>query len=487
MAADKNQPSNVQLTMDEFWAIRKEVTGMWPTGRDIVLEEAVEYHRRLPDHKKMSGVIRKAKAGGETVIHPRGGFALIEDHIKLLLCLQNQGGADILPTTTDSYTRNERFKEAQSGIEESRKRGQSMLNGLPIVNYGVREVRRVTEAVDRPVYLLSGTPFPRLTAETAIAAGFTGYLGSGIAYTVSYSKELPIAKGIQNYQYVDRLAAYYAEHGIEINREQPGFLTGTLIPPGLSIAVSVLDTLLAAGQGLKYYNVGICQNLTLVQDVAALRVLPEMCQEYIRKLGYQEVFQAAVSYQWMSAFPPDEAQAFSIISLGGAIAVLGNATQLVTKTTHEALGIPTKEANAAGLRATRQAIKCMRGFRLPECPELETEMEIIRKEVRAIVDKVLEMGDGDAALGAVRGFQAGVIDVPWSPNLEVANKVMPARDINGAIRYFDPGDLPLPRDVLEYHKENLMERAKKESRDLDIDLAIDDVYEMSRPIGSNDC
>lgn len=482
MESDKDSVRNVQLTMDDFLAARKEVTGLWPTGRDIDLEEAVDYYRSMPGHKMMSGVLRKACAEGKTLIHPRGGVALIEDHIDLLLCMQNEGGADILPTTTDSYTRNERFKDAGNGIEESRKRGGSMLNGLPVVNHGVREVRRVVDAVDRPVYLLSGTPFPRLTAETAIAAGISGFLGSGIAYTISYSKELPIARGIQNYQYVDRLAVYYAGQGIEINREQPGFLTGTLVPPGVSIAVSVLDTLLAAGQGVKYYNVGICQNLTIIQDVAALRVLTEMCREYLIKLNYQDVFQTAVSYQWMAGFPPDEAQAFSIISLGGAIAVLGNATQLVTKTTHEALGIPTKEANAAGLRATKHAIRCMRGFRLPDCRELDTEMDIIRKEVRAIVDKVLEMGDGDAAVGAVRGFQAGVIDIPWSPNLEVANKVMPARDNDGAIRYFDHGDLPLPPEVIQYHKEKLAQRAARENRPVAIEMAIDDVYDMSRPV-----
>lgn len=487
MSLDKNEPKSQQLSLDDFFAIREEVTGMWPTGREIDLEEAIDYHRQLPEQKRMSAVIRKARAEGETVIHPRGGFALIEDHISLLQCLQNEGGADILPTTTDSYTRNERFKQAENGIEESKKRSRSMLNGLPVVNHGVKNVRRVVESVDRPIYLLSGTPFPRLTAETAIAAGISGYLGSGIAYTVSYSKELPIARGIQNYQYVDRLVAYYADKGVEINREQPGFLTGTLVPPGVSIAVSVLDSLLAAGQGLKYYNVGICQNLTLIQDVAALRVLTEMCQEYLKKFGYDDVFQAAVSYQWMSGFPPDEAQAFSIISLGGVIPVLGNATLVVTKTTHEALGIPTKEANAAGCRATKQAIKCMRGFRLPDCRELELEMEIIRREVRAIVDRALEMGDGDAALAAVRGFKAGVIDVPWSPNLEVANKVMPARDADGAIRYFDHGELPLPGEVLEYHREKLAARATKENRELAIELAIDDVYEMSRLISKSQC
>ena len=42
-----------------------------------------------------------------------------------------------------------------------------------------------------------------------------------------------------------------------------------------------------------------------------------------------------------------------------------------------------------------------------------------RREVRPIVDKVLEMGDGDAAVGTVRAFEAGVMDIPWSPNRHV--------------------------------------------------------------------
>ena len=70
-----------------------------------------------------------------------------------------------------------KFQEAQKGIEESRKAGRSMLNGLPVVNHGVKEVRRVVEAVDRPIMTLAGTPYPRLTAEITLASGFTGLPG----------------------------------------------------------------------------------------------------------------------------------------------------------------------------------------------------------------------------------------------------------------------------------------------------------------------
>jgi len=63
--------------------------------------------------------------------------------------------------------------------------------------------------------------------------------------------------------------------------------------------------------------------------------------------------------------------------------------------------------------------------------EFEDEKELIRREVRSIVDKVLEMGDGDVAVGTIRAPEAGVLDIPWSPNRFVKSRVMPARDADG--------------------------------------------------------
>lgn len=46
-------------------------------------------------------------------------------------------------------------------------------------------------------------------------------------------------------------------------------------------------------------------------------------------------------------FPQDEAKAFGVISWGSASAALAKATKVIVKTPHEAMGVPTKEANAA--------------------------------------------------------------------------------------------------------------------------------------------
>ncbi|NIR12464.1 MAG: methylaspartate mutase subunit E, partial [Desulfobacterales bacterium] len=104
---------------------------------------------------------------------------------------------------------------------------------------------------------------------------------------------------------------------------------------------------------------------------------------------------------------------------------------------HESVGIPTMEANAEGVRATKMAIKMVRERKMPIDSEMETEMNIIRMEACSILDKTLELGEGDMAIGAVRGFEAGIIDVPWAPNRHAKGKVIPVRDAQGAIRYLE--------------------------------------------------
>jgi methylaspartate mutase epsilon subunit len=460
---------------------REKVLALWPTGKEVDLEEAIEYHLRLPDEKNYAKVIRKAKEEGRTLVQPRGGVALIEDHIKLLQYLQDEGGADLLPTTTDTYTRNMKFHEARRGIEESIKAGRSMLNGFPVVNYGPRKVRRVVEAVDKPIMTLAGTPFPRLTSEVTLAAGFTGFLGAGISYPCSYIKSMKLDDGIKNYQYLDRLCSFYSEHGVLIHREQPGFLTGTLIPPGIGVAVGVLEVLLAAGQGVRHYSVGLAQNLDIVQDVAALRVYEEVCQHYLKKAGINDMFISVATHQWMQAFPPNEAEAFSVIVMGAIIAVLGGATQIITKTCDEAIGIPTMEANAAGVRATRKAIDMMRKYRLPMDGEVRGEMGMIKREAMAIVDKALELGDGDVAVGVVRGFEAGTIDIPWAPNIHTRGDVIPVRDGKGAVRYLRTGNLPFSKEILDYNRSKIREREEKISGKVDYEVACSDIREICKP------
>jgi methylaspartate mutase epsilon subunit len=471
---------NKKWTHDEFYAIRQEVLTHWPTGQEVNFEEAVKYHETIPAKRHFAKRLVKAKRNGETLTQPRAGVALIDEHINLLNFLKNEGEADLLPSTIDSYTRQNQYKEAQNGIEESLKAGRSLLNGFPAVNHGVTGVRRVVESVDAPLQVRHGTPDARLLGEITIAAGYTSYEGGGISYNIPYAKSVSLEKTIYDWQYCDRMIGIYAEHGIEINREPFGPLTGTLVPPSVSHSVAIIEGILAAEQGVKNITLGYGQCGNLIQDIAAIRALEQLAEEYMNKHGYNDCVLTTVFHQWMGGFPQDEAKAFGVISWGAATAALAKATKVIVKTPHEALGIPTKEANAQGLRTTKQMINMLKDQAFPITTELELEINIIKAETRCILDKVFELGGGDYAVGAVRAFEAGVLDVPFAPSKFSLNKILPARDNNGAVRLFDVGNLPFTPDLVTFHQDKMAERAKAEGRTPSFQMVIDDIYAISK-------
>ena len=248
---------NKKIPRDEFMESRQEVLNNWITGKDVDLEESFSYNHELPEYKIFSKKLIKAKEEKKTLIQPRAGVALVDDQIKLLKYLQDVGEADLLPTTIDSYTRQNCYEDAQKGIVESIKNNKSMLNGFPAVNHGVESCRRIINALDTPVQVRHGTPDARLLSEITYAGGFTSFEGGGISYNIPYAKNVPLEKTIKDWQYVDRLAGIYEEENISINREPYGPLTGTLVPPCISHSVAIIESLLAAEQGVKNISVGI--------------------------------------------------------------------------------------------------------------------------------------------------------------------------------------------------------------------------------------
>ena len=470
---------NKKIPDAEFQALRQEVLAQWPTGKDVNLEEAVAYHKSMPENRIFSKKLIDAKKSGRTLIQPRAGVPVVERHIELLQHLEKFGEADLLPTTIDSYTRQNRYKEAENGINESLRLDRAMLNGFPAVNHGVAKCRQVIESVNVPVQVRHGTPDARLLTEIAYAGGFTSYEGGGISYNLPYCKNIPMERTIKDWQYVDRLTGLYEEMGVSINREPYGPLTGTLVPPCISHAAAIIEALLAAEQGVKNITVGYGQCGNLVQDVAAIRSLEKLTEEYLTKYGYSDVVVTTVLHQWMGGFPADEAKAFGVISMGSAIAGLAKATKVIVKTPHEAVGIPTMEANAAGLRCTKQVVNMLadQDFR---GDAITAEEEIIAEETRAIVDKCFELGMGDIAVGVCRGVESGALDVPFAPCRANAGLMLPARDNNGAVRILNFGNLPFSKELKDFHTAKIEERAKAENRKASFQMVIDDVYAIGK-------
>jgi len=461
---------------------RPGVLASWRTGADAEdLEASFARQRDIPETKRLSTELRRAGDADVTpLVQPRAGVCLVAEHKALLSRLETDGGADLLPTTVDSYTRQNRYAEAETGIEESMRSGHSALNGFPVVNWGVDVCREVVDSVGRPVQVRHGTPDARLLCEIALAGGFTGFEGGGISYNIPYAKSISLEQSLTWWQYVDRLVGLYNEEGVVVNREPFGPLTGTLVPPCIGNAIAIIEAVLAGVQGVKDITVGCGQGGNLYQDVAAIRCLERQCRAYLDRFDCGDVALTTVFHQWMGGFPMDEGAAFGVISWGAVTAAFSGATKVITKSPQEALGVPSAEANIAGLKATRQVLNLLKGQPQLYAPGVEAEERLIERETSAIVERTLELGRGDLAAGVVRAFEGGVLDVPFAPSRMAAGAVMPARDLCGAIRLLEFGNLPLDDETKAFHRDALAERAKAQGREVSFQMVTDDIYAVSK-------
>lgn len=469
-----------QLPFERFLSQRSEVLNAWPTGEGLRLEDGLAYQKTIPAEKNFARAMQQAARERRTLLQPRAGVALIPDHIKLLQYLETQGEADLLPTTIDAYTRQNRYQEAANGIQKSIEARTSLLNGFPAVNHGVLGCRQVVESVKSPIQVRHGTPDARLLAEITLAAGFTSYEGGGISYNIPYAKKVPLEKSINDWKYVDRLVGWYEENGVSINREPFGPLTGTLVPPFISHTVAIIEGILALRQGARSLTLGYGQGGNLVQDIAAIMALKDLAREYFAREGFTDFDLTTVFHQWMGGFPENEAQAFSVICWGSTVAVFAGVEKMIVKSPHEAMGIPTKEANAQGLRASRQVVNMLRDQQFARSPELEREIDLIKREVHCLLHRVYELGRGDIEAGTIAGFAAGALDVPFAPAACNHGKILPMRDNEGFIRVFNPGGLPLSAEILDFHRARLEERARAERRQVCFQMVTDDIYAVSK-------
>ena len=471
---------NRKWTEEEFLEVRNEVLSTWSTGASklLDLDIAVANLKKVPKHKNFAYKMAEAKKQGRTLVQPRAGVDRIKEHIELLQYLE-QAGADFLPSTIDSYTRQNRYMEAERGIEESKKNNRNMLNGFPAVNYGVEQCRKVLDSVDVPLQARHGTPDARLLAEIIHAAGWTSNEGGGISYNIPYAKNISIADTIKYWQYCDRLVGYYEEHGAHINREPFGPLTGTLVPPSISNAISIIEALLAAEQGVKNITVGYGMGGNVMQDVAAIKTLQKQTEAYINKFGYQDMVITTVFHQWMGGFPTNEDEAMGLIALSSTVAALSKATKMITKTPYESIGIPTKEANARGIKASKLVVTLLQDQSYVNSDALDLEMKQIETEVDCLLDSVFKLGNGDLAIGVVKAFEQGVLDIPFAPSKYNAGKMLPARDNDGHIRILEFGNLGFTDDIKAFHRQKIEERAKYEGRPVSFQMTVDDVYAVS--------
>ena len=94
---------NRKIPEGEFMAMRQEVLQQWPTGRDVDLTEAAAYQKQQKPSRNFSARLIEAKKEHRTLIQPRAGVPVLEEHIKH--CVRDgieHGDAD---KTIESFTK----------------------------------------------------------------------------------------------------------------------------------------------------------------------------------------------------------------------------------------------------------------------------------------------------------------------------------------------------------------------------------------------
>jgi len=471
---------NKRLSDDDFQQQRKDVLALWPTGQEVDFSEAVEFQNGLLPDKNYAKKLALAKETGSTLIRSDSGVPSLDEQTEYQRYLQDEGDCDVLGTIIDSFTRNLRYEAVEQSMQESVQSGKWLLNGFPIVHHGVEQTRKVIAGANLPVQLRGVAPDWRLISEIGMASGYTASSAAPIIAFSQFSHDTPLEVIIANFQYMYRLMGSYEEAGVPIVAEISGGV-GILTPNSLTHAATIIDALIAAEQGVKNMSLMVHTQGHLVQDIAACTILPRLCQEYLNRFGYRGMTLTVVTTSWSGKFPEDPAQAFAVICLGVTAAVLAGAQLAHAKTVEEGITIPKKESNAASLRATRKVIDMLKDQNIPlDTGVVEIERKIQELETKAIVDKVLELGNGDVAIGVIEAFKLGVIDQVFATSKYVASRVLGVRDNEGAVRYLEHGGLPFTNEIIEFNREKIAERKKVSGKEVDYESVIADLFSISK-------
>ena len=180
----------------QFDAEFERIRALWPTFREIDLDEVAEYHRNVVKDRTFAHAYRRARAQGNVLLQPRFGVATIDAQAEGKRVLESEGGADLLTMSSDTYSRWEDFAKAADAVRLSHEKGRSMLNGFPAAVHGIAGTRRVTEATGVPVGGRGATGSPQAYNTMMLAGGATEFNGSALAFVMNVEARMKVATAI---------------------------------------------------------------------------------------------------------------------------------------------------------------------------------------------------------------------------------------------------------------------------------------------------
>jgi len=394
---------NKRWNEEKLMAERKKVADEFPRFVTEDHEETLKYLRKLPESRICA---LKLKAAGES------GTTL----------LQSEADGDVITAVLDK----------------------------DLGRITAEDLKKVTERIEVPIQGVPKSPYAKIHCEVFCASGVTCIAGGGVSYNTPYESNMSLVESLSDWQYCDRLVGLYNEMGIPVNREMSVPPSVILIPPSMSNAVSIIEALMAAEQGVRNITIAQRQYGSLIQDVAAIKALKEQLEEYLPYFGYKGICLSTAMHQLNSEFHGSGQGVRAAACYGAMTASLG----IVDK-----VHIDTSCVDEAKI-----ILNMLFGQSLPVSKEVETEISIIKAETKCIINKVLEEGRGDLATGVIKAFEKGIMDMTAAPAGFCLGQMAAGRDAGGAVRYLDSAGVPLSDELIAYNERKIKERDKTERR-----------------------
>ncbi|MFG2622694.1 methylaspartate mutase [Streptomyces sp. NPDC048507] len=378
------------------------------------------------------GFVARAAAGGQLVVQPRMGFS---DPRRMRAGLERTKRAvatTVGTLTIDSYTRVGDQDAARAAVAEG-----TPLNGYPIATHSTDLTRSLLDGVldpAFPVQVRHGSSRPEAIIRALAAAGLDATEGGPVSYCLPYGRT-PLAESVENWaRCCELLASLVAAPRLPHVESFGGCMLGQLCPPGLLVALSLLEGLFFVRHGIRSVSLSYAQQTDPAQDAEAVRALRRLAAEFLPA----DVDRHVVLYTYMGVFPRTARGATRLVEASARLAVRAGAQRLIVKTAAEAHRIPTVLENVRALEtAAATAALCAH----PADPPGPAGGEVYR-EARAFVEAVLELAD-DPGRALRAAFARGVLDVPYCLHPDNAGRSRSFVDESGRLRWSEVGGMPV--------------------------------------------
>lgn len=380
--------------------------------------------------------VAAASAAGRLVVQPRMGFgdpARMRDGLARTRAATARTAGTL---TVDSYTRVGDLATARAAVADG-----TRLNGYPIAAHGPDTTRSVLDGLhgpDFPVQVRHGSARPEPIVRALAAAGLDATEGGPVSYCLPYGRT-PLRDSVAAWARACELLATGARPGAVPHLESfGGCLLGQLCPPGLLVAMSVLECLFFTRYGLRSVSLSYAQQTDAGQDEEALRALHRLAGEFLPR----DVDHHVVLYTYMGVYPRTEQGATRLLEASARLAVRSGAGRLIVKTAAEAHRIPTVEENVRALETAAAAAALAGPAALGTGTGEDGE---IYQEARTLVETVLGLHP-DLSRALTAAFARGLLDVPFCLHPDNAGRSLGCIDSGGRLRWARTGAMPLRAD-----------------------------------------